>query len=233
MRKSSKFTITLITCLVFLFTFNSTFARKAPPESTHDGLELVKKAKAADYVYLLPGADLSGYKSVVVLEPHVAYRKGYKDDYNSGAHAFDRLSDKDLERMIGRAKDLFIHEFVDTLEKKGYPVVKSAGADVLVVRPAIVNLEVNVADPNRTKGMGRTKTYAEGAGEATFVLELYDSVSMAILARTIDNIDEMDSSFGWRIPRDYYSNTADARDAFGTWAVHLAKGLDRAKEAKE
>ena len=81
--------------------------------------------------------------------------------------------------------------------------------------------------------MGRSRTYAEGAGEATFILELYDSVSMAILARSIDYVDEMDDAFGWRMPRDYATNAMDARDAFGTWAVHLAKGLDRAKkEAK-
>lgn len=182
---------------------------------------------------MLPGSDLSGYEKIILVEPHIAFRKGWKDDYNSGAHPFDRLSDKDLAKMISRTKDLFLHEFVETLEKKGYPVVKEVGSNVLVARPSVINLEVSVPDPNRTKGMGRSKTFAEGAGEATFVLELYDSVTMAILARAIDHVDEMDSAFGWRVPRDYYSNTMDARNAFETWAVHLAKGLDRAKKAKK
>ncbi|MEX0322986.1 MAG: DUF3313 family protein [Puniceicoccaceae bacterium] len=234
MKVSSKKLTILLSCVLCMVLANPALARKAPPETTHDGLSLVKKAKAADYVYLAPDADLTGYKKIIVIEPHVAFRKGYKDDYNSsGVHAFNRLSDRDLEKMIARAKDLFMHEFVETLEKKGYPVVKDAGEDVLVARALIVDLEVNVPDPNRTKGMGRSKTFAEGVGEATFVLELYDSVSMAIIARAVDHIDEMDSAFGWRVPRDYATNTMDAQDAFGTWAVHLAKGLDRAKkEAK-
>jgi hypothetical protein len=235
MKKSSKILTLLLAAIVGIVASSSALARKAPPETTHDGLSLIKKAKAADYVYLADGADLTGYEKIIVIEPHVAFRKGYKDDYNSsGVSPLDRLSDRDLEKMIARAKDLFMHEFVETLEKKGYPVVKDAGEDVLVARALIVDLEVNVPDPNRTKGMGRSRTYAEGAGEATFVLELYDSVTMAILARAVDHHDEMDEAMGWRMPRDYYSNTMDARDAFGTWAVHLAKGLDRAKtEAKK
>ena len=56
--------------------------------------------------------------------------------------------------MINRAEDLFMHEFVDTLEKKGYAVEKVVGENVLVVRPNIVDLEIAVPDPNRTKGIG-------------------------------------------------------------------------------
>ena len=103
-----------------------------------------------------------------------------------------------MEKMIKRGKELFSHAFTDTLEKKGYPVVNEIGDDVLLVRPAVINIEVAVPDPDRTKGMGRGGIYTEGAGAATFFVELYDSVSQQILARGFENWDDW-SGGGWRI----------------------------------
>jgi len=44
----------------------------------------------------------------------------------------------------------------------------------LLARPAIINLDVNAPDTPRA---GRTRTYAESAGEMTLYIELYDSVT--------------------------------------------------------
>lgn len=199
--------------------------------TTHDGLVRVNKAKSGDEVYLHPAADLGSYDSIILMEAHVAFRKGWISDYNSGASPFDRLSKKDADKMIQRAKDLFNHTFGATLEKNGYQVVKESGESVLVVRPSIIDLEVTVPDPNKIKGMGRSKTYARGAGSATFVLELYDSLSMQILARSVEDVEDHGDPAGWRFPRDYATNMMDARSAFDYWARQLVGGLKRAKAA--
>jgi hypothetical protein len=204
-------------------------AKKAePPETSFDGLVRVQKSKA-DLVYLLPGADLSPYTEILLLEPFVAFHKDWQDYHNSNAGPFDRISDKDMEKMIKGIKELFTESFTETLEKKGFPVVQEVGKTVLIVRPAVINVQVAVPDPDRMKGMGRGGVYTENAGAMTFFVELYDSVSQQILARAIDYESDIDE--GWRIPRDYSSNRRAADNTFSYWAKMLANGLDRAKEA--
>jgi len=217
-----------IAATAILLTSSDLSAKKVPlPETTHDGLERVEKAKS-DVVYLLPGAKFSQYTEVILLEPHMAFHKEWQSWYNSSSNMMDRISDKDMEKMLKRGKEAFIDTFSKTLEKKGYPVVKTPGDSVLLLRPAVINIEATVPDPDRMKGMGRGGIYAESAGSMTFVLELYDSVSGQILLRAVDQ--ERDIDEGWRIPRDYSSNNRAARMTFDLWAKRLAKGLDNAKK---
>jgi hypothetical protein len=58
------------------------------------------------------------------------------------------------------------------LEEDRYAVVDEAGEDVLLIRPAIINLDVNAPD---TPQAGRSMTYVASAGEMTLYLEAYDS----------------------------------------------------------
>ncbi len=223
--------ILTLTFLLIALAATEVQARKKkvpPPDTTHDGLVRVEKAKA-DLVYVLPGADLSGYDKVNLLEAYIAFHKDWQSYYNSTAGLMDHITDRDMEKMIERGKELFSHAFTDMLEKNGYPVVKEIGDDVLLVRPAVINVEVSVPDPDRIKGMGGGGIYTESAGSATLFIELYDSVSQQILARAFDSPPP---DMAWRIPRDYSSNAMDARRIFGNWAKLLVKALDRAKAAK-
>ena len=205
--------------------------KPALPETTHDGLVRLNDSKA-DAVYVAPGADLKGYEKIILLEPTIAFRKGWQRDINANRPMMDRLSASDLETIIKRGKSLFLDEFTDVLEDKGYPVVHTTGEDVLIVRAQIIDLDITAPDPNNTAGLWG-QVYAEGSGEATLVIELFDSVSGQILARGVDRKRDMGDSFSWRIPRSQSANIRDARAAFSSWAKMLANGLDRAKkEAK-
>ena len=53
-------------------------------------------------------------------------------------------------------------------------MVEDAGEDVLIAKPAIVDLDVIAPDLQTAQ---RSKTYSESAGEMTLVLELYDSLT--------------------------------------------------------
>jgi hypothetical protein len=205
------------------------FAKKKHPDVTFDGLERVKKSRA-DLVYVLPEADLSGYNRVIVLEPEISFRKGWQSDVNS-ARSMRRVSNKDMERMIQGGKEIFADEFTKVLKKKGYDIAEEPDDDVLLVRPAIVDLDVKAPDPNNINSM-YAKTYTDGAGQATMVLELYDSVTKQVLVRAIDTKSDYGDSFSWRMPRSQTTNIMDARDAFAGWASMLAKGLDNAKKGK-
>lgn len=218
----------LCICFALAFSPSDAYAKKKKlPDVTHDGLERVDSKKGADAVYKLPEADLSGYEKIILLEPQIAFRKYWKQDINA-SKMVDRVDDDDMEAMISKGKKLFLDAFTKVLNKKGYPVVHTAEGNVLLVRPSIINLDVHAPDPNRTAGVWK-EVYTEYAGEATLVIELYDSTSGQILARAIDNKSDIGDNFGWAQPRDQFSNVNDARSAFSSWAKMLARGLDEAK----
>ncbi len=227
MKRILKSFVPLCVCVAFAFCPSDAFAKKKKiPDFTHDGLERVNKPKSkADVVYVLPDADLSDYKRVIILEPHIAFQKNWRQDINS-QRTIDRISEADMEGMIERGKKYFMEQFTKVLEKKGYPVVHAAEGDVLLVRPAIVDLEVFAPDPDRTAGAWK-KVYTENAGEATLMIELYDSVTGQIIARALDH-REFGEQFGWYQPRDQFTNINDARQVFSNWANMLARGLDDA-----
>lgn len=227
-----KNTIKLLTVATILSIALSpaAFAKKDHPDVTFDGLERVKKSKA-DLVYVLPDADLSGYNRVIILEPEIAFRKNWQSDQNSGRGA-NRVSNKDMERMIKGGKEIFLDEFSKVLKKKGYEMAEEPDDDVLLVRPAIVDLDVKAPDPRNMNSMW-SRVYTEEAGEATLVIELYDSVTKQILVRAVDHKYDIGDSFGMGMPRTQSSNIMDARDAFASWAKMLANGLDKAKKGKQ
>ncbi len=225
MKANIKICIKTMLVLVCFFSINAVYAKDAPPDTTHDGLVLVKDSKV-DIAYALPGADLSGYSKVMVLETHIAFIKNWQRDQNR-SRISGRVSDKDMQRMISRGKDLFAHVFTDVLEENGYPVVNDAGADVLLVRPAIINLDVTVPD---TQTAGRSYTWSASAGQATLYVELYDSVTGQILARASDRKVDRNAGIRWTMSRSSVSNTADATRALKHWAGLLVKALDNAKE---
>jgi len=218
-------------CLALALVSPDAFAKKRPklPDVTTDGLVRVVKPKSkATAVYMLPGADLSGYDKIILLEPGIAFQKNWKSDYNS-SRRLDRIDDRDMENMIARGKKIFLEQFTKTLEKKGYPVVHAAEGNVMLVRAAIIDLTVFAADPNRTAGT-RSKVYTEYAAEATLVLEIYDSLTGQIIVRAIDRKNDIGDNFGWAQSRTQFSNINDARSAFHEWALMLTNGLKRAKE---
>jgi len=200
------------------------------PEVTSDGLARVKDVEA-DAVYLLPGAQLSGYTKLALLEPQLAFRKDWLSNTNS-SRRLNRITDSDVQKMLATGKELLVEEFTKELTKGGYTLVKEAGADVLAVKIAVLNLDVYAPDPDNMAGAW-TKTYTNGSGEATLAVELFDSVTGQLLVRAFDHKSNADGGYSWRIPRTQMSNRNDARWAFESWAEMLVKGLNRAKAVKK
>jgi hypothetical protein len=216
--------ICTVLLVVSVACLNPVFAQsKDAPEVSHDGLVLEKGS--VDLLYVLPEADFSGYNRVVILEAYIAFKKNWKRDQNRDSR-MRRVSDKDVTRMIDYGKDLFEHVFAEELEKGGYEVVDGAAEDVLLVRPAIINLDITAPDTNTA---GRSTTYAASAGQATVFLELFDSVTGQILARVFDRQVDRDSGMGWGMPATSVSNQQKITRAFRYWAGLLVDGLDRAK----
>jgi hypothetical protein len=196
-------------------------AADPPPESTPEGLHLYKQTKQR-IVYLRPGATFTQYKRVALVDCYVEFSKEWVKDYNNDQRDLSRkIRDSDLDRAKTALQADFKKIFTKELQKGGrYQVTDSAGPDVLVLRPALVNIQVSAPD---LMSAGRSATYIQSAGAMTIYLELWDSVSNTLLARVIDGQVDPDL-YGQRASS--VTNWAAARRMMTNWADELRNRLD-------
>lgn len=185
------------------------------PKTTHDGLVLQDHTELRA-VYLAPGADFAPYHRVKLLDCYVAFDPHWVRDYNDRALDYrERITPKQLDAIKQRVATDFRRIFTHVLEKHGIAVVDETGEDVLLVRPAVIDLTVTAP---YTMQPEIEVTFVSSAGSMTLYAELYDSATNAILARLID--PESD----WYDPQVATSVTNEAEEerAIGHWAEILA-----------
>jgi hypothetical protein len=198
-------------------------AKQSLPEVTEEGLHLVPDSKLA-VVYAEPGADLAPYRRVKLLDAYVAFKKTWARDQRSTGTRI-QISSGDMNRIKNRMSEEFRVVFTEVLEEGGYPVVEEAGDDVLLIRPAIVDLNPTAPDTSRSQ---RTRNYVSSAGDMTLYVELYDSQTGDMLAKALDK--RADGRYS-----NYYtwansaSNKAAADRILKGWATILLEALNEAK----
>ena len=224
MKLSRNFVILL--AIVLTATAGTAIAKKDElPEVTEDGLHRVADSKMA-IVYAEPGADLAQYQRVMLLETNVAFKKNWARDQRSrSANMLGGVSSRDIEKIKNNLAQEFDAVFRTTLEDGGYEVVEESDEDVLLVRPAIINLDVNAPDTQRA---GRSATFTESAGEMTLYIEIYDSVTGDLIAKALDR--RTDSRRGFYTWTNSVTNAAAARRILKGWATILLDALNEAKQ---
>jgi hypothetical protein len=217
---------TALCTLTLLLVSGPVLAKKQElPEVTEDGLHRVPDSRLA-IVYAEPGASLSGYQSVQLLEAYVAFKKNWERDQRSSSADPLRLTSKDIEEIKSKLAEELHAVFKEVLEGGGYPVVEQAGDNVLLVRPAIINLDVNAPDTMRA---GRSRTYTDSAGEMTLYVELYDSVTGDLIAKAMDRKADRrnDGFYTWT---NSATNRAAADRILKGWANILLAALNEARQ---
>ena len=196
-------------------------AKDAPPQVSEDGLHLKTQTKYR-LVYVRPDATFTQYRRVSILDCGVAFSKTWLDDYNkSQRDPSRRIRDSDLERAKADLAAAFKKIFTEEIAGKGgYQISESAAPDVLVLRPALVNIQVSAPD---LMTPGRSATFVQSSGQMTLYLELWDSATNTILARVMDNGTDP-STYGRR--SSSVSNRAAAERMMRSWAEELHKRLD-------
>ncbi len=190
------------------------------PEVSDDGLHL-QKSKDARVVYVRPGATLEPYKRVAILDCYVEFQKDWQRDYNQSAPLGSRVTDADADKIKTSLAAEFKKVFTEELQDKGgYQLTDEAAPDVLILRPALVNVVVTAPDVNMS---GMTRTIVASAGQMTLFLELYDAGNSQILARIIDAKADPD---GFAQQANRVTNKAAADELLRNWAQKLRKHLD-------
>jgi hypothetical protein len=187
----------------------------------YQNLVQVDDSKVA-LAYIDPKADFSVFKRVMILDTYVAFRSGWETDQRRGTRGI-RVSANDMERIKSDVASLFKQVMIEQLQADdGYEVVDQADHDVLLLRPAIIDLDVTAPD---TMSPGRTTTFSTSTGAATLYLELYDSVSGQIIGRAADRqaVRNASGTLSWS---NRVSNSQDAKRMFRVWADTLRGFLD-------
>lgn len=208
--------IKLMLAAVALAMITPAGAAKLP--TTWDGLVQIKAKKLAA-AYLLPDADFRAYSKVKLDPAQVAFQKNWARDYNSSTMTLGgRVTDRDVQKAIADAQSDLDKIFAETFAKQGYQIVTATGPDVARITFAVIDLEVSAPDV----GVGRGASFSVEAGEATFVIEVRDSVTNQLLGRGLDRRAAGDNG---PVYRTSVSNREDFKELFQTWANIAAKGL--------
>jgi hypothetical protein len=191
------------------------------PDVSPEGLRLVPGTHMAA-VYRRDDADFSGYTKVALLDCYVAFRKDWQRDQNRSTPA-SRVTDQDIVRIKTELAEQLKVAFTRELNKKGTAVTTDISSDVLIVRPAIINLDIAAPD---TMEPG-VRSFSTSAGQMTLYLEVFDGVSGELLARVID--PQKATDYGRMRVRNSVTNHADADRILKLWAERLANYLERAR----
>ena len=205
---------------IFLITTGTALCQTSG-EAIFDGLERIDSSRVA-IAYIDPKADFSVFKRIAILEPYVAFRSNWRRDQNRSRSR--NVSVSEMERLKADVGALFKEVLIERLEANdGYEVVDAPDYDVLLLRPAIIDLDITAPD-QRTSG--RSRTITTSTGSATLYIELFDSVSGQIIGRAADRqvIRNTGGNF-WIANRT--TNTGEARRMFASWADVLRDFLDQ------
>ena len=191
------------------------------PAVSFDGLHLTSDSKFA-IAYVNPEADFSIYDEFLMLDAYVAFKKNWQRDTRVGGR---RVSNKHMEKIKKEAAELLHETFQNELDEKGgYKFVTAPDDNVMILRPALIDLEITAPD---IPVAGRVTSYVASAGAATLYIEMYDSVSGDILARAIDRRAMQD--YGHARWANSVTNRADARRMFRRWGELLRTAMDEVR----
>ena len=192
-------------------------------EKSFDGLNLVENSRA-DIAWAREDFDLSGYTKILLQSTGFEYAKAEnrgrtETERNRGGNfVIDENQRSRFEEEVGKV-------FQDAFAKlENWQVVSEAGPDVMIVRGGLLEV-TSFVPPDR---VGRSEVFLTRVGEATLILELRDSESNAILARSVDR-RAAERMGGALMNSNTVTNASEVRRLARYWADGLVATLNAFK----
>jgi hypothetical protein len=177
-------------------------------------------------VYLAPGADFRKFDRIILDPTEVAFAENWVRDFNrTQARGARRLNDRDAERIKTDVSTGLGNTFARAFRNAGYHIVDHAGPNVLRVRTKVANLAITAPD---LQTAGRSRTFAETAGEATLILEVRNSSDNALLGRALDRRIAGNTRMAMR---NSVTNRSDFQRVAQIWADASVEDLKALKDA--
>ena len=219
-------TALFVTSLFMLHAPAAQAADQQWEQTSPDGLQL-SRTLPYGAIYMKPGATFEQYKRLALLDCFVQFAKDWQRNYNQNEPDLEmQVSQGDMNRIKTELAAEFKRVFTEELQTDGgYEIVDIAAPDVLVLRPAILNLVVNAPEIESAPVM--SATVVASAGQMTLYLELWDSATNTLLARVIDT--EADQGRGFAEAGGSVENKVAADSILKNWADRLRKALETAR----
>jgi hypothetical protein len=192
-------------------------ARENTAPETVDGLHLVPDTKLG-LVYAGPEVDLSVYHNLLLMDAQVAFKKNWRRDINQEKPY--HVTAADMQNIKSEVTALFREIFTEELKSAGFILVSEQSPETMIIRPAIVDLNIN--SPDTPRG-ATTRNITESAGDMTLYLEIRDSITGDVLVKAMDF--QFDRSNITPFMMDRTRNERAARRILTNWAQVLVKGL--------
>lgn len=123
---------------MFHLAFATASAANSGSES--DGLVRIK-SRTVDRAYLLPGANFSVYKKVLIAPSEIAFQKDWLRNMNQGVVSLEqRIGDEEANRILRAARSGFDEIWAEAFKAAGYEIVTEPGPEVLKVVPSVFDL---------------------------------------------------------------------------------------------
>lgn len=211
-------------CTALLLTACSS----TPEVQTGDDAEVIMGSlnkvdnSRAQLAYLDPRANFGKYNKVMVMPLGVDNVEIIQPSKSLTSNKNWELTDADKDKL----RTIFHESMVKQLEDKdGFPVVTEAGDDVLQIAASLIAIAPSAAkDDNRSRPVGRSTVYTDGAGSLAVMVAFGDSETGEVLGLMKDS---KSSSSIWG-SNNSVSNLADVRRMFNSWASQIRNGLDHA-----
>jgi len=192
-------------------------------DMTEDGLVRVPSSRKAG-VYRLPDATFAQYRRIMLEPASVAFRKNWD---RKGLDRLDTgLKPSERQRI---ANDLVLalqEEMVaELVQRGGFVLTETPAPDVLLIAPAITELEITAPDAGSTPG---TRTFVRTAGSMTLIVELRDAASGVTVGRIIDFEQARETR-----ELQMVNNMAEARIAFANAARYTRSAINIAKTERD
>jgi len=200
-------------------TTTPTIDTSTDAELSFDGLYPVEHTRV-DRAWARKDIDLSSYEKIMLQGAGIHYRP-LKE---VSAFTASRSGKSDFpvpEQNKQELKEILQEGFLDELRKtERFEFVTEPGPDVLIVRGALLDV-LSHMPPERP---GRTDIYLSSVGEATFVIELIDSQSEAVLVRMLDR--RAAETVGAPMKASSVTNKMEVRRLAQSWGRLLREGLE-------
>lgn len=190
-------------------------------EISFDGLHKVDNSQA-DSAWARPDFDISTYTKIMLVGAGIEYTPGGNRARTSinrnkgGAYFIDDKTRAKFEKLVQDT-------FRDELSKiEHFTMVDEAGPDVLKIWGGLLHVTSYVPPDNLS---GRSEIFISTVGSATLVLELRDSETDTILARSVDR-RAAERQGNYLMNSNSVTNASEVRRLVRFWARRLREGLD-------
>jgi hypothetical protein len=208
--------IALLLALGACSTTTPTVQQGADAEITFDGLHRVNDTLNRK-VWIKPEIDLSQYDKIMFEGAGIHYREAEsKSRYDRSASSF-ALDARQKERLEKAVSEVMVDEMQGI---KNYAITEEAGPGVLKVSIALIDV-ISRIPPELTSA--RSEVYLDNLGSAVFVVEVADSNTNEVLARTVDGRNVQPVVMQESNP---VTNTMEVKRSVRVWGSRLRSALD-------